>query len=125
MGPLSDALELGQVVAGPCCGQVFADLGADVVKARGKPSITVDLRTDAGQQPVHRLAADNPGPVLVRISGFGQDGPYAARPAYASVGEAMSGLRAPTGSPDRPHVRACSPGSPTPTSRRSAPRAIV
>ena len=161
MGPLSDVrvLELGQVVAGPYCGQVFADLGADVVKveppvvgdvlrqwgwapegkdslwwrvaARGKRSITVDLRTDEGQQLVRRLAADvdvvienfrpgtlekwglgydalaadNPGLVLVRISGFGQDGPYAARPGYASVGEAMGGLRALTGFPDRPPVR--------------------
>ena len=161
MGPLSDVrvLELGQVVAGPYCGQVFADLGADVVKveppvvgdvlrqwgwapegkdslwwrvaARGKRSVTVDLRTAEGQQLVRRLitevdvvienfrpgtlekwglgydalAADNPGLVLVRISGFGQDGPYAARPGYASVGEAMGGLRALTGFPDRPPVR--------------------
>ena len=161
MGPLSDVrvLELGQVVAGPYCGQVFADLGADVVKveppgvgdvlrqwgwapegkdslwwrvaARGKRSITVDLRTTQGQDLVRRLAAevdvvienfrpgtlekwglgyqslaaDNPGLVLVRISGFGQDGPYAGRPGYASVGEAMGGLRALTGYPDRPPVR--------------------
>ena len=161
MGPLSDVrvLELGQVVAGPYCGQVLADLGADVVKveppgvgdvlrqwgwapegkdslwwrvaARGKRSITVDLRSDAGQDLMRRLAADvdvvvenfrpgtlekwglgydvlaelNPGLVLVRISGFGQDGPYATRPGYASVGEAMGGLRALTGYPDRPPVR--------------------
>lgn len=161
MGPLSDVrvLELGQVVAGPYCGQVLADLGADVVKveppvigdvlrqwgwapegkdslwwrvaARNKRSLTVDLRTSAGQQLVRRLAAevdvvienfrpgtlekwglsydvlaaDNPGLVLVRISGFGQDGPYAGRPGYASVGEAMGGLRALTGFPDRPPVR--------------------
>jgi crotonobetainyl-CoA:carnitine CoA-transferase CaiB-like acyl-CoA transferase len=51
------------------------------------------------------LAVDNPGLVLVRISGFGQDGPYAGRPGYASVGEAMGGLRALTGYPDRPPVR--------------------
>ncbi len=161
MGPLSDVrvLELGQVVAGPYCGQVLADLGADVVKveppvvgdvlrqwgwapegkdslwwrvaARGKRSITIDLRSDAGQDLMRRLAADvdvvvenfrpgtlerwglgydvlaelNPGLVLVRISGFGQDGPYATRPGYASVGEAMGGLRALTGYPDRPPVR--------------------
>ena len=152
-------LELGQVVAGPYCGQVFADLGADVVKveppvvgdvlrqwgwapegkdslwwrvaARGKRSVTIDLRTEAGQALVRRLAAevdvvienfrpgtlerwglgyealaaDNPGLVLVRISGFGQDGPYSSRPGYASVGEAMGGLRALTGFPDRPPVR--------------------
>ena len=161
MGPLSDVrvLELGQVVAGPYCGQVFADLGADVVKveppvvgdvlrqwgwappgqdslwwrvaARGKRSVTIDLRTDQGQELVRRLvaevdvvienfrpgtlerwglgydalAADNPGLILVRISGFGQDGPYASRPGYASIGEAMGGLRALTGFPDRPPVR--------------------
>ena len=161
MGALSGVrvLELGQVVAGPYCGQVLADLGADVVKveppgvgdvlrqwgwapegkdslwwrvaARGKRSITVDLRTPEGQQLVRRLAtdvdvvvenfrpgtlerwglsydelaADNPGLVLVRISGYGQDGPYAGRPGYASVGEAMGGLRALTGDPDRPPVR--------------------
>ena len=161
MGPLEGVrvLELGQVVAGPYCGQVLADFGADVVKveppgvgdvlrqwgwapegkdslwfriaARGKRSITVDLRTEQGQDVVRRiarevdvvvenfrpgtlekwglgydaLAADNPGLVLVRISGFGQDGPYAGRPGYASIGEAMGGLRALTGFPDRPSVR--------------------
>ena len=161
LGPLDGVrvLELGQVVAGPFCGQVLADLGADVVKveppgtgdvlrqwgwspdggdslwwrvaARGKRSVTVDLRTADGQALVRRLArevdvvvenfrpgtlerwglgyeqltADNPGLVLVRISGFGQDGPYSRRAGYAAVGEAMGGLRALTGYPDRPPVR--------------------
>ena len=161
MGPLEGVrvLELGQVVAGPYCGQVLADLGADVVKvepprtgdvlrqwgwspdgkdslwwrvaARGKRSITIDLRTADGQDLARRLVADadvvvenfrpgtlekwglgyddlaagNPGLVLVRISGFGQDGPYAERPGYASIGEAMGGLRALTGDADRPPVR--------------------
>ena len=161
LGPLDGVrvLELGQVVAGPFCGQVLADLGADVVKveppgtgdvlrqwgwspdggdslwwrvaARGKRSITVDLRTADGQALVRRLArdvdvvvenfrpgtlerwglgyeqltADNAGLVLVRISGFGQDGPYSRRAGYAAVGEAMGGLRALTGYPDRPPVR--------------------
>jgi len=161
LGPLEGVrvLELGQVVAGPFCGQVLADLGADVVKveppgtgdvlrqwgwspdggdslwwrvaARGKRSITVDLRTADGQALVRRLArdvdvvvenfrpgtlerwglgyeqltADNAGLVLVRISGFGQDGPYSRRAGYAAVGEAMGGLRALTGYPDRPPVR--------------------
>jgi crotonobetainyl-CoA:carnitine CoA-transferase CaiB-like acyl-CoA transferase len=160
-GPLAGVrvLELGQVVAGPYCGQVLADLGADVVKveppgvgdvlrqwgwapdgadslwwrvaARGKRSITLDLRTADGQDVARRLArevdvvvenfrpgtlekwglgpdalaADNPGLVLVRISGFGQDGPYAGRAGYAAIGEAMGGLRALTGYPDRPPVR--------------------
>jgi len=161
VGPLDGVrvLEIGQVVAGPFCGQVLADLGADVVKveppgtgdvlrqwgwspdggdslwwrvaARGKRSITVDLRTSGGQALVRRLArevdvvvenfrpgtlerwglgydqltAENPGLVLVRISGYGQDGPYSRRAGYAAVGEAMGGLRELTGYPDRPPVR--------------------
>lgn len=161
MGPLQGVrvLELGQVVAGPFCGQVLADLGADVVKvepprvgdvlrqwgwspegadslwwrvaARGKRSVTLDLRVPEGQDIARRLTRDvdvvvenfrpgtlekwgldyetlsraNPGLVLVRISGFGQDGPYAQRAGYAAIGEAMGGLRALTGYPDRPAVR--------------------
>jgi len=160
-GPLDGVrvLELGQVIAGPFCGQLFADLGADVVKVeppavgdvlrqwgwsaqdgdslwwrvagRNKRSITVDLRTAAGQDIVRRLArdvdvvvenfrpgtlerwglgydalsAENPGLILVRISGFGQDGPYAHRAGYAAIGEAMGGLRALTGYADRPPTR--------------------
>ncbi len=94
-------------------------------------SITVDLRTEAGQEIARRLArdvdiivenfrpgtmerwglgydtlsAENPGLVLVRISGFGQDGPYAHRAGYAAIGEAMGGLRALTGYADRPPTR--------------------
>jgi crotonobetainyl-CoA:carnitine CoA-transferase CaiB-like acyl-CoA transferase len=152
-------LELGHVIAGPFCGQILGDLGADVVKVeapeagdvlrqwgwggdggdslwwrvtgRNKRSITVDLRRPEGQELVRRLArevdvvvenfrpgtlerwhlgyeelsAGNPGLVLVRISGFGQDGPYAARAGYAAIGEAMGGLRALTGYQDRPPVR--------------------
>ncbi len=161
-GPLAGVrvVELGQVIAGPYCGQVLGDLGADVVKVeppgvgdvlrqwgrvhdergdsvwwrvtgRNKRSVTVDLRTPEGQDLVRRLAeqADvlvenfRPGTlerwglgwdvlselnrrlVLVRVSGYGQDGPYAARAGYAAVGEAMGGLRALTGYPDRPPVR--------------------
>jgi crotonobetainyl-CoA:carnitine CoA-transferase CaiB-like acyl-CoA transferase len=160
-GPLQGirVLELGQVIAGPFCGQMLADLGADVVKVeppgvgdvlrqwgwgphhgdslwwrvagRNKRSITVDLRREPGQALVRRLArdvdilvenfrpgtmerwgldydtlaADNPGLILVRISGFGQDGPYSRRAGYAAIGEAMGGLRALTGYPDRPPTR--------------------
>ena len=101
------------------------------VTGRNKRSVTVDLRRPEGQRLVRRLAreadvvvenfrpgtlerwglgyeelsAANPGLVLVRISGFGQDGPYAARAGYAAIGEAMGGLRALTGYPDRPPVR--------------------
>jgi crotonobetainyl-CoA:carnitine CoA-transferase CaiB-like acyl-CoA transferase len=160
-GPLSDirVLELGQVIAGPFCGQLLGDLGADVIKieppgvgdvlrqwgrattegdslwwrvtGRNKKSVTVNLRRPEGQDIVRRLADEadilvenfrpgtlekwglgwdslssrNPGLIMVRISGFGQDGPYAERAGYAAIGEAMGGLRALTGYPDRPPVR--------------------
>ena len=53
-----------------------------------------------------RLCAENPGLVFTRISGFGQSGPYAARPGYASVCEAFGGLRHLTGNPGEAPVRA-------------------
>lgn len=53
-----------------------------------------------------RLQADNPGLVIARISGFGQTGPYAARPGYASVCEAFGGLRHLTGNPGEVPSRA-------------------
>jgi formyl-CoA transferase len=52
------------------------------------------------------LAADNPGLVMARVSGFGQTGPYASRAGYGLIGEAMGGLRHITGEPDRPPARA-------------------
>lgn len=51
------------------------------------------------------LAESNPGLILVRISGFGQDGPYSRKPGYGVVCEAVSGLREITGDPDRPPPR--------------------
>jgi formyl-CoA transferase len=101
------------------------------VQSRNKKSITVDLRTPEGQDIVRRLArecqivienfrpgalekwnlgweqlsAHNPKLVLVRISGYGQSGPYRERPGFAAIGEAMGGLRYITGYPDRPPVR--------------------
>ncbi|MCE8042354.1 CoA transferase [Halomonas daqingensis] len=51
------------------------------------------------------LSAVNPGLILVRISGYGQDGPYSQRPGYGVVCEAVSGLREITGDPDRPPAR--------------------
>jgi formyl-CoA transferase len=51
------------------------------------------------------LAEINPGMVMVRMSGFGQTGPYAARAGFGAVGEAMGGLRYIVGDPDRPPVR--------------------
>src|SRR5580704_7714744 len=133
--PLDDlrVVELGQLLAGPFCGQLLGDFGAEVIKvedpgrgdpmrqwgrekphgmslwwpvvARNKKSITVDLRTDEGQQIARdiiqtadvlienfrpgtlerwnlgydRLSADNPGLIMVRVTGYGQTGPYAPR----------------------------------------------
>lgn len=161
MLPLDDirVLELGQLIAGPYCGQMLADFGAEVVKleppaqgdamrqwgqldadgnslwwsviARNKRSVTLDLRKPEGQEIVLQLAAQcdvlvenfrpgtmerwglgwdalsavNPRLVMVRVSGFGQTGPYARRAGFASVCEAMGGLRYVTGYPDRPPVR--------------------
>ncbi len=51
------------------------------------------------------LKADNPGLVMVRLSGFGQTGPYRDQPGFGAVGESMGGLRYVTGFPDRPPVR--------------------
>ena len=99
--------------------------------ARNKKSVTANLRTEAGRAVVKRLieSADvvienfrpgtmekwglgpddfkesNPGLVYTRISGYGQTGPLATRPGYASVSEAFSGFRYLNGFPDRPPVR--------------------
>ena len=51
------------------------------------------------------LAASNPGLVMVRISGFGQSGPYKDRPGFGAIGESMGGMRHITGYPDRAPVR--------------------
>ncbi len=51
------------------------------------------------------LAAENPGLIMVRISGYGQTGPYRERPGFGVIGEAMGGLRHVTGTPDRPPSR--------------------
>ena len=101
------------------------------VQSRNKKSITLDLRKAQGQEVVRRLArtcdivienfrpgalerwnvgwdvlkAENPKLILVRISGYGQTGPYRARPGFAAIAEAFGGLRYVTGFPDRPPVR--------------------
>jgi len=101
------------------------------VQSRNKKSITVDLRQAAGQEIVRGLAARadivienfrpgalekwnlgwdvlakaNPKLVMVRISGYGQTGPYRERPGFAAIAEAFGGLRYVTGFPDRPPVR--------------------
>jgi len=98
---------------------------------RGKKSVTLNLRVPEGQQAFRELArtADvvvenfrpgtmerwglgfaaltqiNPGLVMVRISGFGQTGPYRDRAGFGAVAEAMSGFRYLSGEPGRPPVR--------------------
>ena len=99
--------------------------------ARNKKSVTANLRSEEGRAVVKKLiqSADvvienfrpgtmekwglgpddfkesNPGLVYTRISGYGQTGPLATRPGYASVSEAFSGFRYVNGFPDRPPVR--------------------
>jgi formyl-CoA transferase len=160
-GPLTDirVIEMGQLLAGPFCGQLLADFGADVIKceqpgegdpmrqwgrekphgkslwwpvvARNKRSVTLNLRTPEGQDLVRRMVAQsdvllenfrpgtlerwnlsyeelsriNPRLVMVRVSGFGQTGPYAGRAGYGAIGEAMGGLRYVVGDPDKPPSR--------------------
>lgn len=159
-GPLSDVrvIETGTLIAGPFCGQLLADFGAEVIKvedpgagdpmrqwgrkrdgvtmswpviARNKKSVTCDLRGAEGQGILRELAASadvlvenfrpgtlerwglgyeslrelNPRLVLVRVTGYGQDGPYAQRAGFGSIGEAMGGVRHVTGDPDRPPSR--------------------
>ena len=156
-GPLAGlrVVEMGQLIAGPFCGQLMGDMGAEVIKleppgvgdpmrqwgrgepvwweviARNKKSASVNLRTPEGQDLARRLiaqadilienfrpgtleawnlsydslAAANPGLVMVRISGYGQTGPYRERPGFGVIGEAIGGLRYVTGTPDRPPSR--------------------
>src|SRR5699024_852564 len=52
-----------------------------------------------------RLWELNPGLIITRVTGFGQEGPYAQRAGYGSIGEAMGGIRYVTGDPDRPPAR--------------------
>ncbi len=101
------------------------------VQSRGKQSVALDLRQPEGQAIARRLAAEsdivvenfrpgtmeawgmgyealseaNPGLVMVRISGYGQTGPYRERPGFGVIGEAVGGLRHVTGTPDRPPSR--------------------
>jgi len=160
-GPLTDlrVIEMGQLIAGPFCGQLLADFGAEVIKleqpgsgdpmrvwgaekphgkplwfpvlARNKKSVTLNAREAEGQDIVRRLvaksdivvenfrpgtmerwnlgygdlAAVNPRVIMVRVSGYGQTGPYAQRAGYGAIGEAMGGLRYVVGDPAAPPSR--------------------
>ena len=160
-GALADlrVLELGTLIAGPFCGQLLGDMGAEVIKieapgqgdpmrhwgpqkrgtpsvwwpviGRNKKAITLDLRQADGQRLFKdlcrssdvvienfrpgtlekwgcgwdALCALNPKLILVRVSGYGQTGPYSQRAGYGGIGEAMGGLRYIVGEPDRPPSR--------------------
>ncbi|MDO8693172.1 MAG: CoA transferase [Sheuella sp.] len=99
--------------------------------ARNKRSLSLDLRQKEGQEVVRKLAAEadilienfrpgamekwglgfkelhaiNPKLIMVRVSGYGQTGPYRDRPGFGVIGEAMGGLRHLSGEPGRPPVR--------------------
>ncbi len=152
-------VEMGSLLAGPFCGQLLGDFGAEVIKveppgkgdpmrewgrhrkngrtlwwpiiARNKKSVTLNLREAEGQELARRLIAEadvlvenfrpgtmekwglgyeglseiNPGLVMVRVSGFGQTGPYRKQAGFGSIGEAMGGIRHVTGFPDLPPPR--------------------
>jgi len=154
-------VELGQLIAGPFCGQLLGDMGAEVIKveppqvdgkgggdpmrnwghgeeklwwevvSRNKKSVSANLRIPEGQDIVRRLAAKadilienfkpgtmekwglgpdelhaiNPRLIIVRVSGYGQTGPYSSRAGFGGIGEAMGGWRYIVGDPDRPPSR--------------------
>jgi crotonobetainyl-CoA:carnitine CoA-transferase CaiB-like acyl-CoA transferase len=149
---------MGQLLAGPFTGTILAYFGAEVIKVepptgdpvrgwrlldddgvafwwrslgRNKKSVTLDLKSERGQQLARELIktadvvvenfrpgmmekwgigpdsmkADNPGLIYARISGYGQDGPYASKPGYASVTEGFGGFRYINGEPGKPPIR--------------------
>jgi formyl-CoA transferase len=160
-GPLSGlrVLELGTLLAGPFCGQLLGDFGAEVIKieppnqgdpmrawgrekaggkslwwpvvARNKKAITLDLRQAEGQALLRELvkqsdfllenfrpgtmekwglgwselSAINPRLIMIRVSGFGQTGPYSRQAGFGAIGEAMGGLRYVVGDPSTPPSR--------------------
>lgn len=142
-------LDMGQYIAGPGAAMVLGELGASVVKiepltgdqarhigrygesmlrsySRGKQSIALDLKSDAGREVAWRLIADSdvviqnlrpgaaealglgaqavrsrhPRVVYLSITGFGEHGPSRERPGYDVAAQAESGLMAVTGEPD-------------------------
>jgi formyl-CoA transferase len=160
-GPLAGLrlIEMGTLLAGPFCGQLMGDFGAEIIKieppkqgdpmrvwgrekahgqslwwpvvARNKKSVTLNLREAEGQQiardliskadfllenfrpgtmerwnlSYEELAEINPGLIMIRVSGFGQTGPYSDRAGFGAVGESMGGLRYVCGDPSTPPSR--------------------
>jgi formyl-CoA transferase len=160
-GPLTDlrVIEMGQLLAGPFCGQLLADFGAEVIKieqpgqgdpmrewgrekphgmslwwpviARNKKSIELNARGPEGQDLIKELVTKsdillenfrpgtlekwglgydvlskiNPRLIMIRVSGYGQTGPYASKAGYGAIGEAMGGLRYVVGDPSSPPSR--------------------
>jgi formyl-CoA transferase len=156
-GPLAGirVVELGQLIAGPFCGQLLGDMGAEVVKieppsgdpmrhwgqgstptwwrviGRNKFSVAADLRSEEGQALARELIAQadilvenfrpgtlerwnlgpdelretHPGLIVVRVSGYGQTGPYATRAGFGGIAEAMGGWRRIVGHADRAPAR--------------------
>lgn len=158
-GALKDirVIEMGQLIAGPFCGQLLGDMGAEVIKveppavdgkgggdpmrnwgrgedklwwevvSRNKKAVSANLRVPEGQELVRKLAATadilienfkpgtmekwglgpdilheiNPRLIIVRVSGYGQTGPYSSRAGFGGIGEAMGGWRYIVGDPDR------------------------
>jgi formyl-CoA transferase len=160
-GPLAGirVVELGMLLAGPFTGRLLGDMGAEIVKveppgkpdplrewgkarykgrslwwpvqSRNKKCVTLNLRTEKGQELLldlarqsdvlvenfrpgtlerwnlgwERLSEVNSRLILCRVSGYGQTGPYAARAGFASVAEAMGGIRHINGFPGEPPPR--------------------
>lgn len=148
-------IELGQLIAGPFCGQLMADHGVEVIKveapgigdpmrkwgqssplwwpvvSRNKKCVTLNLREKEGQDMLkemvkktdfllenfragtmekwglgyEELSKINPRLIMIRVSGFGQTGPYAKKAGYGSIGEAMGGMRNLAGDPSTPPSR--------------------
>lgn len=158
-GPLAGyrVLELCSTIAGPACGRILADFGAEVIKIeplegdsvrslgyhegdvslyaasilRNKKSVSINIKSKQGRDLVLELAKQsdallenfrpgtlerlglgyetlnnlNPRLILIRISGYGQDGPYSQKAGYGAICEATAGVREMTGDPDRPPAR--------------------
>ena len=160
-GPLQDlrVIEMGTLLAGPFCGQLLGDFGAEVIKVeppnqgdpmrewgqekahgkslwwpvigRNKKSVTLNLREKEGQEIVYELVSKtdfllenfrpgtmerwglgydqlkkiNPRLIMIRVSGYGQSGPYSKRAGFGAIGEAMGGMRYVCGDPSTPPSR--------------------